>query len=317
MNIVFLALYNSGGIFGTLTKAINKYTEHHADFILKKRHRYKFDYDICETEGYKREDGNSFNNEDIKRILNNADVIHRNMCAGRFSRIFGINIEPYFNNVKTRAFHFSGYELRNQPGRWDHLKGIKIVDNLDLLQYIKNGHWLPNPVPTNNKLYTPDPFRSIYTLRFCTDISVPSKWGGHKGLSLYADIIKDKIRKYNSKVSLDIINEVTRNECLERKRKCHVYAGELFLPNYENSVLECTSQSLVIINKHILHPEIYNNPPFIFIEKKDLDKTIEKLINTPMKEIFNIGRKTREWCVSFHDDKIVIKKLISLYEEYK
>ena len=92
MNIVILANFNSGGIFGTLTKAINKYTDHHADFLLKTRHKYKFDYDICETMGYKREDGRTFDQREIRKIMNNADVIHRNICAGIFSHIFGIPV---------------------------------------------------------------------------------------------------------------------------------------------------------------------------------------------------------------------------------
>jgi len=315
MNIVFVAGANSGGIFGTLTKAINKYTKHKADFLCKQRLPYKFDYDICEAEGFRREDGRSFTIEDVRNILNNADVIHLNLCLPT-GEVFGISIEPYLKIIKGKAYHFSGFELRGRKGKWDQLNGLKIVDNLDLLQYIKDGHWLPNPVPSNEKLYTPDLFKSMLMKGFCTDITSPNKWANTKGLTQYMDIIKKKSMKYKGKIFYDFIQGVTRNECLARKRICHIYAGELWLPNYENSVKECASQGLVIINQKVIHEDLYQYPPFIWADKGNLARVIDDLINWPMKEIIELGKKTREWCIKLHDDKMVITKLIELYETY-
>jgi len=138
-----------------------------------------------------------------------------------------------------------------------------------------------------------------------------------KHTDILIDAMKDLKKKFGNNIDFDIIENVSNNECLKRKRRCHIFFDQIVntelsysqlpreIPMYGVSLLEAAAFGLVCMS----HANFPDTPLICVKNKEDIVKIVSYLFNNrdKMKEI---SKKTREWVVKEHSYENVAKRFI-------
>lgn len=203
-----------------LSQAVNEHTEHHSRAFRKERSLFDFPHELTHLTGQR-----------LKALWNWADVIHIHDNPG-----FDVTKMPHKPIVVT----YHGTRYRNAPEVYNRLarkRGwLATVATPDLTQF--GLPWLPDTRPDLSHLYDPsDEF---------TVCHAPSK-RDVKGTERVIEACK------RAEVKLDLIEDVSWEECIQRKAKCHLLIDQFEL-GYGCNAIEAWSLRIPVIADGI--PEV-------------------------------------------------------------
>lgn len=207
-----------------------------------------------------------------------------------------------------------------------HLK-TSVNNKLVIAQYhatlpeYKNCKIVRNIIDFNNDLYKPIRIDNKIKIGFSPSrIEKLGKWHD-KGYYQTFDILNKLQNKYNN-VEVDIIRNVSLDECIMRKSMCNIIIDECVTKSYHRSGLEGLALGKMTIcsigsdvNKILNNSAHTNNNPFINIWIDSLEKELTKLIESNNIElILKTGEDSRKWMEKYWNPVKIVNEFIKIYE---
>jgi len=256
-------------------------------------------------------------------------------------------INKHMLRKKKIVLHYHGSDLRKCTSETDkefiNKHGFKVLVSVpDLIPQLKNARWLPIPVPTDDELYTPPPKRDDRVIKI-----VHSPTGKeYKKTVVLIKAVKALKRKYD--VELMLIENTPFRDCLKMKREGHIAFDNIQFGSYAGCSVEamCHEQPTLVYLNDVSQQQINNvseeigvEPPFVNVGDKrqpsieylnrvmqgnarniiteedyrSVYDSLERLIEDSnlRKEL---GKRGRKWVTRVHDIKVVVKKLLDIYD---
>lgn len=125
--------------------------------------------------------------------------------------------------------------------------------------------------------------------------------------------------EFGNLIEVDIITDVTHNECLDRKKRCDIFFSQIQIGvgTYGKSAVEAASFGIPVLcwfaEESLYRAKgILDDCPFINVT---IDSLYSKLRDLILSENYRreVGKKTREWCIKVHGFDAVGKQYIDLY----
>lgn len=252
MRILMICTNDPAGMGMAFTEAINRYTEHSCRLVttsIKYNFHYKKDLHVPEST---IDPQPSPRVNELERVLRDADVFHFHAFADEETMLGPFRAKDFMRG-KRAIYHQHGEPLRSDPVRFrEHSARRKfLVSTPDLLELLPEASWIPNLVPVDDPLYAPlpmnEPERSTVDGRRSTvKIGQSPTKKEIKDTALLIRVYAGLKAKHNGFLDLDIIEGTSHSECLERKRKCHIFFDHL-QGYYGVSSLEALSQGIPTI----------------------------------------------------------------------
>lgn len=150
-----------------------------------------------------------------------------------------------------------------------------------------------------------------------------------KPASIWADkgyvetkIILESIKKrFGDLVEIDIITNVSLDECLKRKSICNIFIDEVKTPSYHRSGLEALAMGIVTIcsigeqvEEVLLKSSGATHSPFVNVNHTQLEDKLIKLIEDGINELLVAGYKNRIWMEKFWSPSDIANEYIEIYK---
>lgn len=257
------------------------------------------------------------------------------------------NINKKKLDGKKVLLHYHGGDLRRVMPKDDidfinNKKLSAVLDIPDLLPYLDNGIWQPLPTPTESDLYKPPAKRDDSIIKI---VHTPTRKDMKKTDALVKAV---ETLKKSYDVELMLIENTPYKQCLTMKKEAHISFDNIQYGSYAGCSIEamCHEQaSLVYLNDITLREidrvseEVGLECPLVNVggpeqpSVKHLNRVAEgKAENVITKEDYDsvysnlkqliedsalrkdIGRQGRKWAHLVHNEKVVAKKLIKIYD---
>jgi len=364
VKILNLAPSNLCNISTNLSHGINDFSANTCRSVTLAPPPFGFDFDLLLKDNEKL----------VMHLIHECDLLHLNswyfvsrklvsrvlkatppFIIGRLAKFDDKLLWYYYQNYinshmigrKKVVLHYHGGDLRRLMGQADkgfiNKRGFKVLVSVpDLISHLKNAHWLPISVPTDDELYKPSLKRDDSVIKI---VHSPTERAAKKTAVLVKAVDTLK-RKYD--VELVLIENMPYRDCLTLKKEAHIAFDNIEFGSYAGCSIEamCHEQpTLVYLNDvsqqqiNRVSEEIGIEPPFVNVgDKKQpnieyLNRVIEgKARNVITKEDYRsvydslerlivdsnlrkeLGKRGRKWALRVHDIEVVVKKLIDIYE---
>lgn len=127
-------------------------------------------------------------------------------------------------------------------------------------------------------------------------------------------------KQFGDDIQIEFIQGVKNPECLERKKKCHIFFDQIGdveayeradkeIPMYGVSLLEAAANGTVCLS----HANSDNSPLFTVNSAQDIYNVVSDLVKNP-KKLKELGKRTKEWAIELHGYKNVAERFIKLIE---
>lgn len=243
MRILMLAINDPAGTAIQFRKALNRHTEHEARLItLETRYNHSWEKDLHVP------DLGPDGIEEISILMREADVFHFHMTCDEHQSFGGFRPVDFLKGKAVVHHHHGHHDFRADPGSFrdkyrERGRVNLLVSTPDLLQLLPEASWQPNLVPIDEPLLKPlwgrydDPGQ----LQVCHS---PTR-RDLKNTKEFLAAVK-AVNKRIVHLSVDLVDDVPNDECLARKRRCHVLFDHM-QGYYGVSSLEGLSQGLAVI----------------------------------------------------------------------
>jgi len=260
----------------------------------------------------------------------------------------------YMNYINKRMLrkkkvilHYHGGDLRRKMSESNkkiiNEHGFKVlVDVPDLICQSGNAQWLPIPVPTDDELYKPSPKRDDSVIKV---VHSPTNRELKKTVVLQK-AIEALRQKYD--IELMLIENMPYDKCMTLKKTAHIAFDNIEFGSYAGCSIEamCHEQPTLVYLNDVSREQISEvseevgiEPPFVnvgdekqpsieylnrvvegkarnIITKEDYESVYENLerliVDSDLRR--ELGERGRKWVRRVHDVKVVVKKLIDVYE---
>jgi len=210
---------------------------------------------------------------------------------------------------KKVIMHYHGSEIRNkkQPLLQKYFADKCVVSTPDLLAFVPNSIWLPNPIDTK-KYISVEPNQQAHKLRI---LHAPSK-RSLKGTEYVLQAI-EKLKTEGYNIEFILLENVSHDEVLKQIRLSDIIVDQLILGWYGVFSIEgmCIGRPvLCYIRQDLLemHPEL----PILNTTSESIYANLIKLIENPEQRI-ELGTQGRRYVEKLHDFRAIAKELIDLY----
>jgi glycosyltransferase involved in cell wall biosynthesis len=247
----------------------------------------------------------------VQDLIHTADVVHHHV------NYYGWGAFPRLVGKRHGVMHHHGTELRMRPkeyAEWDAERvQLRLVSNLELLQYGEGLQWLPNPVSVGRyrRWFTPpvwgQPFRVAHS---------PSK-PKLKGTEQFLRAC-DRVRQRGVRMEAVVITNSSLAESLRAKSQCHA-AFDSFWLGLQCSGLEAAAMGLpVVAGDPDVRGELlgrFGAVPYTYAN--DEDGLVEALERLATDEAFYRAEQTRlgEYVAGVHDLAVVTARYLDLLDE--
>lgn len=238
-----MAINDPAGTAIQFAKAVNRHSGHTVRLItLETRYTHSWEKDLHVP------DLGPDGIEEMGILMKEADVFHFHMTCDEHQP-FGPFLPADFLNGKGVVHHHHGHhDFRSNPESF-HAKYRELgrtnllVSTPDLMHLLPEARWQPNLVPVDDLLLKPMPgrFDDRERLRVCHSPTRKDLKNTDEFLAAVANLKKEGIR-----LDVDLIDDVPNDECLTRKRRCHVLFDHM-QGYYGVSSLEGLSQGVAVI----------------------------------------------------------------------
>jgi glycosyltransferase involved in cell wall biosynthesis len=211
---------------------------------------------------------------------------------------------------KKVIFHFHGSDIR---GKKMHpkikLADARLVSTPDLLQYVPDGIWIPQPIDL--EYWKPEPVDK--SKENVTIIHAPT----HRKISGTDFIISavEDLKKEGYKVELSLIERKPYESLKEYYQKGDIFMDKVTIGIYGTFAVEgmALKKPVCVFIKDELLPSYPQELPVINTCPENLKQNLKKLIEDEnlRKEL---GEKGRAYVEKYHDVKKVALKCLSIYK---
>ena len=264
------------------------------------------------------------NAKKIMELMKEADVI---IFGSSFYGWIPYNA-PINSNAMLGIMHI-GTAYRSNHKKYNleiHPKLDFVVVSHDFKNLCENPIVILNPIDTEKHKLQSRPRNPIIIGHS------PSGWGKNKergsvlkGTNYFIEAMKILNQKYGNKIQLDIIQDITLDECLERKKKCHIFFDQIVdeniaykrangeIPMYGTSLIEGACFGSVCLSQL---GELDESFSCLYNVKNsdDIVNVVSYFMDNP-DELIKVGNKTRYWVVEKHGYQAVATKFIRDLEE--
>ena len=317
MNILMLAINDPAGTAIQFCKAINRHSQHSARLVtLETRYAHCWEKDLHVP------DLGVDGMEEISILMGEADIFHFHMTCDE-NQPFGVHLPADFMKGKEIVHHHHGHhDFRSNPcffqKKYEKLgRANLLVSTPDLLKKLPEAHWQPNLVPINDPLLMPmwGRFDDAGPLLVCHS---PTR-KDLKNTTEFMAAVKN-LNKRRLLLDVDMIDDVPNDECLARKRRCHVLFDHM-QGYYGVSSLEGLSQGVTVIaglddwnRAKVAEFAGTDKLPWVpAFDQESLEATLQDLNNNRVACQLQ-GLRGREFMEKHWSDKQVAGHLISFYE---
>lgn len=350
MNIVVLAKKDFGNSAFQMVQAVRRMTDHSIHLVVAQHGNYEdgqkyFDYCIADYEKelpkpemqrsvqevikerkhIKAQIKNSLNK--VQKLINEADIIHWKgdwLPSDHFSSYLHI---PAHKTIITVSG--SGFRRRNQARHpMAQLGWFPIKD------YVEKSDLRTAMTPDLNY---PE-LKGLYTQQAIDSTSQPFLWKnsvrpiiahspshrGKKGTDLFLKAMSE-LRNSRFKFDVDLIENVDKKECIERKKRATIFFDQAGVGFYGNAALEAMQFGI---------PTIAGIPDFAYKQSKKLTRgncpvirvypTVDSIVDAMVRlfsppaftpKMSTIARRTEEFCYGFHSYETVGTMWDEIYKE--
>ena len=311
-----ITINDPAGTAIAFTKAINKYTEHSCRLITKEiRYNFMFEKDL-HFPWLKADDW-----DELEDLLKTSDVFHFHMTADENIELGPFKVTDYMKGKQIIHHHHGHPDFRSNPEKYrQKYRQLKrkhlLVSTPDLVKLLPEARWQPSLVPINNPLYRPK--KNYGNGRVLIGQS-PTR----KDLKNTDDLLQ-VVQRLNQQsaqreVEVDIIENTTHKECLERKNACHIIFDHM-QGYFGVSSLESLSQGKPVIAgldawniQYISKFTGSKDLPWIIARSKQaLSRQMDVLINDPGLRK-QIGSASRHFMEIYWNENSVLGRLFKIY----
>jgi len=243
MLILMLAVNDPAGTAIQFAKAVNLHSDHTVRVVtLETRYTHSWEKDLHIP------DLGPDGIEEVRLLMEEADVFHFHMICDE-NQLFGPHLPADYLKGKAVVHHHHGHhDFRSNPGSFQKKyrklgRTNLLVSTPDLMHFLPGALWQPNLVPVNEPLFMPQlgRFDDYGKLKVCHSPTRKDLKNTDEFLAAIKTLKKEKIH-----LEVDMIDDVPNDECLARKRRCHVLFDHM-QGYYGVSSLEGLSQGVAVI----------------------------------------------------------------------
>ena len=249
----------------------------------------------------------------VRRLAEDADVVHYHVTR------YGDHL---VNNRVPRVAHHHGTVYRTEPDVWNERDKdcvLRLVSNLELLQYGGDLHYLPNPVPVQEykklgrgyeKPGHPDWQKGVLRVAHS-----PTK-RHNKGTEAFFDAV-DRCNEMGIKVIMHLIEHASISASIRAKSQCHAVFDSFWL-GMQCSGLEGAAIGLPVLagDQHVKteYEKAYGYCPYTFAD--DASDLVEMLCALATDEDFYHAEATRvhDHVATYHDPAVVAAQYLDLLD---
>ncbi len=305
MKITMLSVADWAGSGYKLCEAINRYTEHDIKLISQKGNMFEHP----RGELLKRK-----NRKRLQNRVNTSDIIHLKGDWPPSDVYIGLHIKH-----KKKIITTSGGWMRKKEyggmGRFEtqmrqYKKAFCTSFDPDLLYDDYPGDtWIPHPIDSIGK-------ENIWTQ---PEIPIIAHSPSNRG-SKHTDFLLEVLNKLKKRVKfkLDLIENVTFNEAVERRKGATLFADQFKVGWYGNSAIEAMQFGIPVVNwispmSIRQGPELIKSCPVISTDKtiESYARLLEQVLTNDMQELSNA---TKKWCDEVHSYQTIGKQMDKIYK---
>ncbi len=338
--VVNLSIFDYAGAGSRYSNAVNRVGKYSSTSIKLSPHRFGYSSDVTLYLGTNaRPDFIPKRKQKIRNLIDEADVIHlvgadsvehwnnKEVWNKAYPRIIGGWPEIIIPTSKPIVITAVGSFFRRHLGppdkdtNWarDPIEmvarhtNVRTVDTPDLNYPEFKSEWLP--LPHDSRKCDNYWLKKDHTIPIIGHSPSSRSRKGTDTVFLPAlEIVKNKGYKFE----VDIIENVTHEECLNRKQNLSLFFGQVGIGWYANSLIEACMYgipSLCWLEKSVFSQieEKDRNIPIISFDKSPelLAEAIINFLNSDMKKK---SIETKNWADNFHSYESVGERLSDLYD---
>ena len=315
MNILIINKdIDSAGVGYYLYEAINKYSSHKARHLCAVKTFFDIDIELEKA-----------NFDELVEIIKKTDIFHFNNVG--YEIPFGkIRWCEYIKNKK-KIFH--AHSIHEQGGHlYNHfIRGFihnkfneydKVIECAPCNTWIyRNSIWMPNILPLSRilKYYKPKNFKEQNI------IIGQSPTGRNRKNTDDLILVYNSLKQIHKNLTLQIIENVSYEECLKLKSLCHIFFDNMFQGHIGMSGFEAMALGIPVLAYLKMETlEAYkkfsdgDDVPIINVQNNnELYNEINHLLND-RDYLIEISKKSSEWISKYYNEERIVKYWIELYE---
>lgn len=246
-----------------------------------------------------------------------------------FGYSYNMNIENGTNivhqhNKNTVIFPKKIIQYHSEPFRVDlnvNIPRLVIAQYHAFLPEYKGAIIVRNPIDFFDDLYAPKYVSNKIRIGYSPSAITPLSSWHDKGYAETVPILNKVQKKFRKNVEIDIITNVSLEECLIRKSKCNIFIDEVKTTSYHRSGLESLSMGILTIcslsaeiENLILEKSGASVSPFVNVYYPDLYKTLVFWIDNGIDNILQKGFESRQWMEQYWHPKTIAEEYINIYK---
>ncbi|MFH2056210.1 MAG: hypothetical protein ABIJ61_09655, partial [bacterium] len=310
MRILLLADFNIAGQMTRIMRALNRYTNHVARCVILQDDYLSYDHDLLLNDSAGKPDSPA--HQEAAALARQADFYH----IGRQPfALPGIDWNRILNKNNTLFQYFGSY-LRDNAAELRKLhqgRGFAAVTAMEWTMYraLPNGFYHIQPYMIEPDELPQVDWNAAGPIRIC---HAPSS--ANYRLLKGSDLIVKALQQLGDEfadLEIEIIENVSNADCLERKSKCHLHAVALRYGFGLNAV-ESAAQGLIpLVQLPNFVRMAYPDSPCVHVTAETLlDKTRRLLDNRD--QLAQLGNACRDWGIREFAAENLIRKYWYLYD---
>lgn len=317
MRILMFAINDPAGTAIQFCKAIQRHSNHSARLVtLETRYTHSWEKDLHVP------DLGPDGLEEIRILMDEADIFHFHMTCDEL-QAFGPFLPADYMQGKAIVHHHHGHhDFRSNPesfqAKYKELGRTNLlVSTPDLMKKLPEARWQPNLVPIDEPLFTPmwGRFDDPGKLNVCHSPTRKDLKNTDEFLAAVKHLSREGVR-----LKVDMIDDVPNDECLARKRRCHVLFDHM-QGYYGVSSLEGLSQGVAVIaglndwnRAQVVGFAGTEDLPWVLAcDQEELEGRLRDL-HHDRAYCESVGLKGRAFMENHWSDKHVADHLIEFYE---
>jgi len=310
-----LHLSNIADVPPTLSKYLRKNNIKSVVVVFRKD-PFGFEYDYnMNVDRYPRFIQSTVRFHDLFRYFRNYDIYHLHS-----SSFLPFYVDaPLLRIMKKKIiYHHHGSDVRYKGipffSKFGHLR---LVSTPDLLEYAKDAIWIPNPVDIEKTDKIANKVNKNNSLDLDKDkiyiLYSPRGQYNIRGTFFIENVLKNIISKYKE-VKIIKVENLPKKEFLIKVANADIIIDGLIIGWYGVLSIEAMAlkKPVCCYLREDLKEKYAPNCPIINSTPENLQGNLEMLIEDE-KLRYEIGKKSRRYVKKIHDAKVIVKKLIKMY----
>jgi len=294
---------NTAGVASTLVK-YQRRLGHVSSLIVRTKHPFGYDYEV------------SCSNLSAMMRLVFADAIHYHSAPWIYRALGGRIRFPDYAVAKTLGkrivWHFHGHEVR-QPEvrhqRFPRLDCPMIVSTPDLLRYLPEAIWIPNPVDT--ELFSPKRIPHSKIVVGCYDSPNPYVRSFSPITETLAAV--KQLERNGVGIKVRLLSGYKHHNVPRYFQQIDIWIDKFGMNFYGLCALEASLCEVpVVAQMGEFERHLVPMCPFILTERQKIKKSIECLLDEDVRH--DLGRKGADFARHFHDPTEAAEKCLRIYQ---